>query len=177
MIQLRGNRKECRKNTNLSIVKMKHSFKLFHIQCLFLVLDKSLHYKKETSHCNIVTVLNSMPREMYRTGRRVKQRALQGMNAISSAAVWALFVFSVSFFLSSAFIPTFLFQPTCSVYSAVSFTRVITNSPSLAVTQCIFTVTARCWSSPCSSLFQIISLLNVFTPQKSLEEFQDVWVY
>lgn len=25
--------------------------------------------------------------------------------------------------------------------------------------------------------FQIIGLLNVFTPQKTLEEFQDVWVY
>lgn len=42
-------------------------------------------------------MLNSMPPEMYWTGRRVKQRALQGMNVISSAAVWALFFFSVSF--------------------------------------------------------------------------------
>ena len=44
-------------------------------------------YKMETSDCNVVAVLNSRPPDMYRTGRRVKRRALGGINVISSAAV------------------------------------------------------------------------------------------
>lgn len=96
MTQLRTNRawKECRKKENASIVQMKQ---FYPSHCLFLVLDKSLCYKTESSNCNVVTVLNSLPPEMYQTGRRVKQRALQGMNVISSAAVCSRFFLSVSF--------------------------------------------------------------------------------
>lgn len=130
-------------------------------------------YKTETSDCDVVTVLNSMPLEMYPTGRRVKQRALPGMNVISNAAVCALFS------LSSTFIPHLLFRLTftLSLTQQCPSSGLFTSLQSFAVTQilCVY-LTTVCWSFPPSSFFQIISLLNVFTPQKSLEEFQDVWV-
>lgn len=69
---------------------------------------KSLRYKTETSDCNVATVLNSMPPEMYRTGRRVKQRALQGMNVISGAAVWALFL-PLLYIYPHSFVPAHFF--------------------------------------------------------------------
>lgn len=97
-------------------------------QCLFLVLNKSFRHKRETSDSNVVTVLNSMPPEMYPTGRRVKQRALQGMNVVFSAAVCSLLFFPRLFFPLIHLSPVF-----CSVsllrftFSAVPFIRVITN--------------------------------------------------
>lgn len=157
-------RKESRKKENESIVRMKQ---FYPSQCLFLVPNKSFRHKRETSDSNVVTVLNSMPPEMYPTGRRVKQRALQGMNVVFSAAVCSLLFFPRLFFPSHPFIPGLLFHLTSSVYflsSALHQGHYRRVSP-----------VPRCNSDfVCSSPFQIISLLNVFTPQKSLEEFQDV---
>lgn len=89
-----GGRKDCRKKGIASISRTKQ---FYPSQSLFLGLDKILRYKTETSDCNVMAVLNSSPPEMYRSGRKVKQRALQGMNVISSAAVCSLFFFSISF--------------------------------------------------------------------------------
>lgn len=78
----------------------------------------------------------------------------------SSVLQLALFSSSSSFLLLS---PTFILLSRLT-FSGGSVTFILVIVPKVCVTQ----ISTR------SSLFQIISLLNVFTPQKSLEEFQDV---
>lgn len=77
--------------------------------------------------------------------------------------------------LSSLFCSVSLLWFTCFSHSPSSFIRVNLHPLYLPVSLNHFTdYQLSVWSSSFSPLFQIISLLNVFTPQKSLEEFQDV---
>lgn len=82
-------------------------------------------------------------------------------------------------FLSPAFIPFSCLHSTSSVYFVLSHqcpSQQSLSSHSHFQSISLFSLFDYLYNNPLTafSLFQIISLLNVFTPQKSLEEFQDV---
>lgn len=119
------------------------------------------------------TVLNSTPPAVCWTGEGVKWRILGGMSVIVTVTVSAHPPDRLH--LSSLFYSVSLLWLTCFSHSPSSFIRVNLLPLYLPVSLTHFTdYQLSVWSSSFSPLFQIISLLNVFTPQKSLEEFQDV---